>query len=57
MVVWIVVPVVLGCSVVVVEPGVVASVEVVCTTLVVGATPETLMIQKIKGTVQDFFCS
>ena len=44
-VVWLVVPVVLGCSEVVLETGVVASVEVVCTTLVVGATPETLIFE------------
>ena len=44
-VVWLVVPVVLGYSVGVLGIEVVASVEVVCTTLVVGATPETLMFQ------------
>ena len=40
-VVWLVEPVVLGNSVVVLGIGVVFSVEVVCTTLVVGTTPET----------------
>ena len=46
-VIWLVVPVVLGCSVVVVGIGVVAPVEVACTALVVGANPETLMVQEI----------
>ena len=38
-VIWLVVPVVLGCSLVVIGIGVVA-VEVVCVTLVVGTNPE-----------------
>ena len=45
-VIWLVVPVVLGCCVVMVGIGVVAPVEVVCTTLVVGANPKTLMVQR-----------
>ena len=47
-VIWLVVPIELGCSVVVVGIEVVAPVEVMCTTLVVGTNPETSMNQNGK---------
>ena len=50
-VIWLVVPVALGCFAVVVGivvVGVVAPVEVLYPTLVVGANPKTLLIQKKK---------
>ena len=48
-IIWLVEPVVLGCSVVVIGIGVVAPVEVVCIMLVVGTNPEKKKKKKSKA--------